>query len=224
MASFVEELNNLDFEDVGSWPLVIKIISIVLLSAAVIGMGYYFQTQHTLVSLKQVEAKEKELKEVFKSKQAKAANLEKYKEQLAQMEQSFGEMLRQLPNKAEVAELLVDVSQTGLANGLEFELFQPSQESTREFYAEMPVRIRVTGEYHDFATFVSDVAALPRIVTIHDIAIEPRQRTAKSKDKKEATGGSLVMDATAKTYRYLDEEEDEANAAKPANKPATAKK
>ncbi|MCU7854635.1 MAG: type 4a pilus biogenesis protein PilO, partial [Candidatus Thiodiazotropha sp. (ex Lucinoma borealis)] len=146
-----------------------------------------------------VEKKELELRNTFETKQAKASNLEAYRKQLEEMKQSFGTMLRQLPDKTEVAELLVDVSQTGLAAGLEFELFKPQAEVPREFYAELPIELIVTGKYHEFGSFISGLAALPRIVTIHDIKIERG-------DPKEE-GDDLLLKATAKTYRYLDEEE-----------------
>ena len=141
---------------------------------------------------------ENELREEFEIKQARAANLGAYKAQLAEMRESFGTMLRQLPNRTEVAGLLVDVSQTGLASGLKFELFQPQKEVPREFYAELPIKLRVTGNYHQFGEFVSGLAALPRIVTIHDIVIKPRE-------PKGGDEGSLELNATAKTYRYLEE-------------------
>jgi type IV pilus assembly protein PilO len=142
-----------------------------------------------------VQREEADLRQEFESKQAKAANLENYKKQLALMEESFGAMRRQLPDSTEVADLLVDVSQTGLAAGLEFELFQPQAEVPKDFYAELPIKIRVIGNYHEFGEFVSGLAALPRIVTIHDVQIQPRPNSP----------GDLIMEATARTYRYLDE-------------------
>ncbi len=191
----LEQFNDLDFNDVGSWPLVVKVIAIVILCAVVLFAGYWFDTQHQLESLAQAEKKESELKEVFKAKQMKAINLDAYKQQMADMERSFGAMLRQLPSKTEVAELLVDISQAGLANGLEFELFKPRAEKPAGFYSELPIDVKVTGNYHDFGKFVSDVAALPRIVTLHNLKI-----TSKSKN-----GSSLSMSAQAKTYRYMEE-------------------
>lgn len=190
----LQELNELDFNNIGNWPAPIKAFIIVLVC---IGMGvgwYYFNTEEQLLNLDTVEKKEQTLRVEFERKQAKAVNLEKYKKQLEEMKQSFGAMLRQLPNKTEVADLLVDVSQTGLASGLEFELFDPQDEVPREFYAELPIKIRVFGGYHELGEFISGLAALPRIVTIHDVTMEPRK------------DGMLVMSATAKTYRYLEEE------------------
>ena len=145
--------------------------------------------------LEQVRAKEPTLKSEFEKKQAKASNLDAYKKQMQEMEESFGAMLRQLPSKTEVDDLLIDVSQTGLSSGIEFELFKPQSEKRIEFYAELPIQISMLGTYHQFGKFVSGVAALPRIVTLHDINL------SSSKD------GRLKMDVTAKTYRYLDENE-----------------
>jgi type IV pilus assembly protein PilO len=197
----LQELNELELDNLGDWPAPVKFILVLLLC---IGMGvgwYYFNTEDQLIALETVEKKELELRQSFERKQAKAVNLGKYKKQLEEMRESFGAMLRQLPNKTEVADLLVDVSQTGLAAGLEFELFDPQGEVQKEFYAELPIRMRLIGDYHEFGEFVSGLAALPRIVTIHDVKIT--QRTAK-KDGKETI---LVLDSTAKTYRYLDSEE-----------------
>ncbi|MCB1858794.1 MAG: type 4a pilus biogenesis protein PilO [Gammaproteobacteria bacterium] len=189
----LQELNELDLNNIGDWPGLIKGALIVILCVG-LGVGwYYFDTEDQILQLRQVEEQERQLRVKFEEKQAKAVNLERYKKQLEEMKQSLGAMLRQLPDKTEVAELLVDVSQTGLAAGLEFELFDPLGENRKEFYAELPINIRVTGDYHQFGNFVSGLASLPRIVTIHNIQISPR-------------GGGLVMDAVAKTYRYLDEE------------------
>lgn len=190
-------LNNIDYNDVARWPLALKVIAIILLSGAVLGAGIWFDTRNQLDVLEKASKKEVALKKEFANKQFKAANLDAYKAQMAEMKKSFGTMLRQLPGETEVEALLVDISQTGLANGLEFELFKPGKEKPAEFYAELPIQIRVDGTYHDFGRFVSDVAALPRIVTLQDFSIKP------IKDKG---SGDLVMEATAKTYRYLDEE------------------
>lgn len=198
----LNKLNELDFSNIHAWPLPARIFVIVLVTAAVIFLGYWFDIKDQQAQLQKVEREEQELKSQFESKAAKAANLEAYKQQLEEMRQSFGTMLRQLPNKTEVAELLVDVSQTGLASGLEFELFKPESEIPKDFYAELPISIRVRGSYHEFGNFVSGVAALPRIVTIHDIGITPGKDGQNSQ-------GELVMELTAKTYRYLDEDESE---------------
>jgi type IV pilus assembly protein PilO len=191
----MQELNELDLSNIGEWPMVIKAILILLLCGAVGAGWYFYDIEDRYLSLQQAENIEKDLRQDFEIKQAKAANLEAYRAQLAEMEESFGAMLRQLPNRTEVADLLVDVSQTGLAAGLEFELFQPQAEVPKDFYAELPIKIRVIGSYHEFGEFVSGLAALPRIVTIHDVQIQPRSKSQ----------GQLVMEATARTYRYLDE-------------------
>lgn len=190
----LQELNELDFSNIGDWPGPIKALLVLILCAALGAAWYYFDTEEQLVQLEKVEKQEQKLRKDFENKQAKAVNLELYERQLEEMKQSFGAMLRQLPDKTEVAELLVDVSQTGLAAGLEFELFDPLGENRKDFYAELPIKIKVKGEYHQFGDFISGLAALPRIVTIHDITM-----TSKGK-------GRLEMEAVAKTYRYLDEE------------------
>lgn len=200
MALDFSQFRNLDPNNVGSWPAVVKGGLIGLACVAVLGLGYWFDTQEQLAGLERSRQSESKLKQDFEAKQAKAVNLEAYRQQMAEMEESFGTMLRQLPSKTEVADLLVDITQTGLASGLEFELFKPGNASPKEFYAELPIQIVVNGAYHSFGEFVSGVAALPRIVTLHDINI------SKS-TKKGAKSDALIMQANAKTYRYLDEEE-----------------
>lgn len=185
---------NWDLEHSGSWPLLIKMATVLLVCASIVAGWIYMDTLDQLDELKQTKQKELELKSSFESKQKKSIHLEDYKTQLDEMSLSFGAMLKQLPNSTEVASLLVDVSQTGLASGLEFELFQPQGEVKKEFYAELPINVRVTGDYMAFADFVSGLASLPRIVTIHNIKISGGK-------------GSGVMDALVKTYRYLDDSE-----------------
>ena len=199
------DINDLDFSNIANWPLPARVFAIILVALAVLGLGYWFDIKDQQLRLDQVEQKEGELKSTFEAKARKAANLEAYEQQLEEMRQSFGAMLRQLPNKTEVADLLVDVSQTGLASGLEFDLFKPQAEMPRDFYAELPISIKVRGTYHEFGAFVSGVAALPRIVTLHDIAILP--------PAKDATNGDLTMELTAKTYRYLEEDEQDSGKA-----------
>jgi len=198
------DLNELELTNVARWPATAQAAIILLLMACVIFLGYWFHTKDQLVILADAEKQEQDLKQIFEKKAKQAVNLEAYEKQLEEMRESFGAMLRQLPNETEVADLLVDVSQTGLASGLEFELFQPQAENPREFYAELPIKIRVVGDYHEFGDFVSGVAALPRIVTLHNISIE---RIGKS-------DASLAMNLTAKTYRYLEDSERSAEAAK----------
>jgi type IV pilus assembly protein PilO len=196
----LQELNELDFSNVGVWPVPVKLV-LVLIACVLVGVvGYYLDTEGQLKRLDAVERKEVQLRQDFEVKQAKAANLDAYRKQLEEMKQSFGTMLRQLPNKTEVADLLVDVSQTGLASGLEFQLFRPQAEVPREFYAELPIQIKVTGEYHEFGNFISGLAALPRIVTIHNVKIVQL-------NNRDEFGSGLTLQATAKTYRYLDEED-----------------
>ena len=198
---------DLDPNNIGNWPGPLKGVVILLLCAALLGAGYWFDTKDQLVMLEGAQKKEVELKRVFEIKQRKAANLEQLREQLKEMKESFGNLLRLLPNKTEIEGLLVDISQSGLSAGLEFELFKPSAEQVAEFYAIQPIAIRVTGTYHEFGNFVSTVAALPRIVTQHDINMTPRKSGAIP------GGEELVMNMVAKTYRYLEEEEIEAAAA-----------
>ncbi|TDJ18508.1 MAG: pilus assembly protein PilO [Gammaproteobacteria bacterium] len=197
---------DLDPNNIGNWPGPIKGIVILILCAALLGAGYWFDTKDQLVALESAQDKETELKRIFEIKQRKSANLKALREQLKDMKESFGNLLRLLPNKTEIEGLLVDISQSGLAAGLEFELFKPSAEQVEDFYAIQPIAIRVTGTYHEFGNFISSVAALPRIVTQHDVnMISKSGGTIGSKDE-------LVMNMIAKTYRYLEEEEIEAAA------------
>lgn len=192
----LQDLNDLDFSNVGSWPAAGKATLVAVLCVVVAFAVVWFDTRHQYDHLEKLEKEEQNLKDVVKVKAARAASLDEYRKQLEEMRQSFGEMRRQLPSQTEVAALLVDISQTGLASGLEFELFQPQAEIQKDFYAELPINLRVTGSYHEFGAFVSGVAALPRIVTLHNISLSPK-----------GDGGEMVMTATAKTYRYLDEGE-----------------
>lgn len=196
----LDELNSLDPGNIGSWPLPIRMVVIAVVCAAIGYATFHYDINPQLADLEEVEKEEITLKGTFEVKQKKAANLEALKEQLAEMKQSFGDMIRQLPDKTEVAGLIVDISQTGLAAGLEFKLFKPGKEKPAEFYSELPISITVVGDYHQLGEFVSGIAALPRIVTTHDISIQ--------KSDKDGTGAALIMKATAKTYRALDEEEE----------------
>lgn len=197
------DLGNLDPKNIGGWPVAAKVGLVVIVCVAVLGAGYYFDTMDQQTILEGKRAEEQTLRTDFEGKQAKAASLDAYREQMKEMEESFGTMLRQLPNKNEVPDLLVDVTQTGLASGLEFELFQPKPELPREFFSEMPILLKVTGTYHELGEFASGIAALPRIVTLHEITIS----AAKGGGKKGVAADKLQMQATAKTYRYLDDEE-----------------
>ena len=197
----LEQLRALDPNDPGRWPLGVRVGTVVLLFVIAAAAGYwYFVWKAKRPELLEARAKETELWNTLETKARKAANLQAYKDQLAEMEKSFGAMLRQLPNKTEVPNLLVDISQTGLAAGLEEKLFQPQGENRKDFYAELPISIRLTGGYHEMGNFAAGIAALPRIVTLHDIEITPASREI-------GATGDLVLNVTAKTYRYLDEEE-----------------
>ncbi|MCZ6724035.1 MAG: type 4a pilus biogenesis protein PilO [Gammaproteobacteria bacterium] len=202
--NFEELQRQLEPENIGNAPFIVKMGVVTVLFVALVGAGLYFDTQEQLATLEKFQKIEFELKEEFKIKAAQSAKLELYKEQLAEMRASFGALLRQLPEKTEVESLLVDVSQTGLASGLEVKKFRPSAEQKKGFYAELPIAIEVVGSFHQLATFISGLAALPRIVTISDLKLEPQKK--KSSDK---SGGAnkLIMSATAKTYRYLQEDE-----------------
>jgi len=197
--TLIEELQSLDINDIGRWPLVFRAAVVALVFTAVTFAGIWFTiVEDKAPVLKRAQAEEQDLRVTFENKQKKAANYDAYKVQLAQIEQSFGTMLRQLPGETEIPSLIVDISQTGLAAGLQEKLFQPQAEVPKDFYAEKPIKIHLTGGYHEMANFVSGIAGLPRIVTLHDITITPEQ--ADSFD-------SLNLEVTAKTYRYIEEAE-----------------
>jgi type IV pilus assembly protein PilO len=197
--NLVEELRSLDPRDPGRWPVAVRAGAVGLCFVVLtLVLAYVFVWDEQVPELQKHEATEQTLRTEFKTKHAKAVNLEVYKQQLKDIERSFGALLRQLPGKTEVPNLLVDISQTGLSAGLEEKLFQPQGEQKKDFYAELPIKIRLTGSYHQFGQFVSGIAALPRIVTLHDIEIK-----SESKDAYD----QLSLELTAKTYRYLDEDE-----------------
>jgi type IV pilus assembly protein PilO len=196
--NIVEELQSLDINDVGRWPLGFRAALIVLVFLVVTGLGIYWTiVKDKAPQLSRAQEDEQTLRVTFENKQRKAANYDAYKRQLSQIEQSFGTMLRQLPGETEIPSLIVDISQTGLAAGLQEKLFQPQPEIPKDFYAEKPIKIRLSGGYHEMANFVSGIAALPRIVTLHDISITPEAQDSFDR---------LSLEVTAKTYRYLDEE------------------
>jgi type IV pilus assembly protein PilO len=197
------DLSDLDIEDIkkiGSAPLPVKIAVVVALCIALVVAGYFLDTTKQKVELDKVIAEEQQLRNIFAGKQAKAANLEAYKQQLDEMRTSFGTLLRQLPNETEIETLLTDISQTGISAGLEIDYFKPEGLRPKEFYSEYPIKLKVTGRFHEFAEFISGVAALPRIVTVQNIAIAPSD--AKN-------GVKLTMELTAVTYQYLDETAEE---------------
>jgi len=198
--NFIDELKSLDANDIGRWPLVFRLGVIGIVFILVVGLGIYWTIiQDKYPALQRVEQEEGTLRQVFENKQRKAANYDAYKAQLAQIEQSFGTMLRQLPGETEIPSLIVDISQTGLAAGLQEKLFQPQPEVPKDFYAEKPITISLSGGYHEIANFVSGIAALPRIVTLHDISITPDDKNSFDR---------LTLQVTAKTYRYIEEEAD----------------
>jgi type IV pilus assembly protein PilO len=191
----LDDLRRLNLRDAGNWPLLPKIVVLGLVFIAIVALGGFFDWKDQLEVLDKQQDEELKLRQSYAEKKAKAVNLELYVQQLREIEQSFGALLKQLPNKSEMDALLTDINQAGLGRGLQFELFRPAaQERIADFYAELPISVRVTGTYHDMGAFASDVAQLPRIVTLNDIGIV--------NDK-----GTLTMEATAKTFRYLDEEE-----------------
>jgi len=191
----LDEINKLDLKTLADWPLPTKLVALGLLCVAIVAAGWWFDWRGGMETLDAAKRKETELRGVFTTKKTQAINLEAYKKQLADIEQAFGALLKQLPNKQEMDALITDVNQAGLGRGLQFDLFKPEAETVSEFYAETPIRVKVTGGYHDIASFVSDVSKLSRIVTLQDIAMEP------------AKDGVLNMDAIVRTYRYLDDEE-----------------
>ena len=197
-------INELDFNNIGNWPQNAKVVFCVVLALFIVVMGYLLVFRGQQEELAGLERKEVELRAEFEKEQGRAVNLEPLKQQLAQMEQVLQQMLRQLPSKTEMPDLIIDVSQTALSSGLNNELFQPGVEVPREFYAEKPIKLRMVGSYHQFGAFVSRVASLPRVVilTMHDINLKPHERGGVI-----SRNGALVLDGTVKTYRYLDEQE-----------------
>jgi type IV pilus assembly protein PilO len=196
--SIVDDLRALDMNDPGRWPLPIRAVAVGLAFVAVLAAGVYmFVIQQEKPLLDRAKQDEIDLRMTFEDRQRKAANFDSYRTQLAEIERDFGAMLRQLPGKTEVPSLLVDISQTAAGAGLEEQLFQPTGEVQKDFYAELPIKLRYTGNYHELGNFVSGIAALPRIVTLHDITIHKGDK---------ASPDELTFDVTAKTYRYLDEE------------------
>ncbi|MGH8219187.1 MAG: type 4a pilus biogenesis protein PilO [Steroidobacteraceae bacterium] len=199
MNAFIEELRALDPRDPGRWPLAVRAGAVgTWLIVLAVFLTYMFVWQDEKPQLDHYQQAEQQLRNEFRTKHAKAVNLQVYKQQLKDIERSFGALLRQLPGKTQVPNLLVDISQTGLAAGLREKLFQPGPEVKKDFYAELPIKITLTGSYHQFGQFVSGIAALPRIVTLHDIQIRPLTKDGYD---------NLSLDLTAKTYRYLDEDE-----------------
>jgi len=195
----LDEINKLDLKTAADWPMPTKLVVLALLFALIVAAGWWFAWRGGMETLDVAKQKEIELRQVFTGKKNQAVNLEAYTKQLADIEQAYGALLKQLPNKQGMDALITDVNQAGLGRGLQFELFKPEAEILSDFYAETPILVKVSGGYHDIAAFVSDVAKLPRIVTLHEIGLVPNKE------------GVLNMEAVVKTYRYLDEEEIIAN-------------
>lgn len=193
--ALAEDFKSLDPKDIGTWPLLPRVTVLLGLFAALLVGGWWFDWKSQLEELEGKRQQEVKLKDEYLDKKRQAVNLEEHRKQLAEIDKTFGSLLKQLPNKAEMEALLIDINQAGLGRGLQFELFKPGRETTRDFYAELPITLKITGTYHDLGAFSADVAKLSRIVSLTNIAVVP--------DK----GGQLKMDATAMTYRYLDEEE-----------------
>ena len=204
----LDDLKNINVNDISSWPLLVKLVGIGFVCLIILVVGYFAFVQGMLDEYDAAKRKEDGLRETYLNKKALAINLPAYKQQMEEMQQTFGSLLRQLPNSTEVPDLLVDITQAGLGRGLEFVLFKPEKEQPKEFYAELPISIEVRGSYHELAGFVSDVAALPRIVTFGDLTIASA-----------AKGGRLGMAAKARTYRYLEEGDPAKQAATPQRQP-----
>ena len=193
--ALAEDFKSLDPKDIGTWPLLPRVTVLLGVFAALLVGGWWFDWKSQLEELEGKRQQEAKLKDEYLDKKRQAVNLEEHRKQLAEIDKTFGSLLKQLPNKAEMEALLIDINQAGLGRGLQFELFKPGRETSRDFYAELPITLKITGTYHDLGAFSADVAKLSRIVSLTNIAVVP--------DK----GGQLKMDATAMTYRYLDEEE-----------------
>ena len=195
----LDDFNNIDFKNMGSLPMPVKLVLLSFLFLILMGLGYWFLWSDQMAEIDQAKAKEQELRKVFLDKKAQAIKVEAYKQQMVDIEKTFGALLKQLPDKSQMDGLLTDINQAGLGRGLEFDLFKPGQETVAEFYAEMPIQIKIRGNYHDIGAFATDISKLSRIVTLNDLTIAPI-----GKDTKDSM---LSLDATAKTYRYLDASE-----------------
>jgi len=227
--SFLDDLRNLDRNNVGGWPKSVKVFFATVIVVVILFLGWWFYISAQQDELKQAQSKEVALKKEFADKQAKAVNLEPYRKQLEDMKEMLQTMLRQLPSKTEMPDLLNDISDAALGAGIETQLFQPGAETMKDFYAEKPIQLKMVGSYHQFGSFISSVAALPRVVilTMHDVSLRPIKPAAPATGQAAApsAGGQLSLEGTVKTYRYLDDAEtaavqQAANAAKPGAKPA----
>lgn len=198
MAMTLDDLKRLDPKKIGSWPILPKLVVLLLVLVVIVGVSYWFDWDDQINRIKAEAQKEEGLRKTFLTKKSEAINLPAYQKQLEDIEKQFGALLKQLPGKSEMDALLTDINQAGLGRGLQFELFKPAaSETRRDFYAELPITIKITGSYHDIGAFASDISKLSRIVTLNDVGLTPGG----------AKGGGLVLDATARTFRYLDEDE-----------------
>ena len=195
----LDDFNNIDFKNIGSLPMPMKLVMLAFLALILVGLGYWFLWGPEIDEYGQAVAKEADLRQTFLSKKSQAVKVEAYKQQMVDIEKTFGALLKQLPDKSQMDGLLTDINQAGLGRGLEFELFKPGQENVADFYAEMPIQIKIKGNYHDIGAFAADVSKLSRIVTLNDLSILPANKDAKD--------SALLMEAVAKTYRYLDTSE-----------------
>ncbi len=195
----LDDFNNIDFKNMGGLPMPVKMVLLSVLFLILLGLGYWFLWSDQLAAIDQAKAKEQDLRKVFLDKKAQAIKVDAYKQQMLDIEKTFGALLKQLPDKSQMDGLLTDINQAGLGRGLEFDLFKPGQETVADFYAEMPIQIKIRGNYHDIGAFATDISKLSRIVTLNDMSIAPM-----AKDSKDSM---LSLDATAKTYRYLDASE-----------------
>lgn len=195
----LDDFNNIDFKNIGSLPMSVKLVLLAALSLVLIVLGYFLLWSPELDELEQAKAKEQDLRQTFISKKAQAVKIEAFRQQMIDIEKTFGALLKQLPDKSQMDGLLTDINQAGLGRGLEFELFKPGQEVAADFYAEMPIQLKIKGNYHDIGAFATDISKLSRIVTLNDISIAPLNKDVKD--------GALIMEAVAKTYRYLDSSE-----------------
>lgn len=214
----LEDFNNIDFKTAGSLPMPVKAVLLSVIFILITALGYYFIWMPALESLDSEKQKEESLRTVFLEKKGQAINLAVYKQQMIEIEKTFGALLKQLPDKSQVDALLTDINQAGLEQGLEFELFKPGAENMSEFYAEMPIAIRVIGKYHDLGAFATSVSKLSRIVTLKDVAITsvPKENKNGGTTAPSTQDDLLVMEATARTYRYLDNDEIKQNKKEPA--------